>query len=103
MARNRGATTLKCRRVRRDPMRDYDRLPAELRAWLAGAILPWRPRSALIAFEKARARLGDANLALRELDRIEAAMVSKDARRIWGESHPFARQAGASAKRRDTC
>lgn len=103
MARNRGATTLKCRRVRRDPMRDYDRLPAELRAWLAGAILPWRPRSALTAFEKARARLGDEKLALRELDRIQAAMVSKDARRIWGKGHPFARQTPSSAKRGKTC
>lgn len=103
MARNRGATTLKCRRVRRNPMRDYDRLPAELRAWLAGAILPWRPRSALIAFEKARARLGDTRLALRELDRIEAVMVSKDARRIWGESHPCARRAVSPATRRNIC
>jgi len=102
MARNRGATTLKCRRVRRDPMRDYDRLPAELRAWLAGAILPWRPRSALTAFEKARARLGDTGLAQRELDRIEAAMVSKDARRVWGESHPFARQPPPPAGQRGT-
>ncbi|ESQ13778.1 MAG: hypothetical protein JKP98_25960 [Rhodobacteraceae bacterium] len=45
MARNRGATSLRRKRRSEDPMREFDRLPANLRAWLANAILPWRPRS----------------------------------------------------------
>lgn len=36
---NRGATSLRRKRRRGDPMRDYDRLPPELRCWLADAAL----------------------------------------------------------------
>ena len=43
MRGNRGRTSLKLKRRSEDPMRDYDRLPPELRAWLAEAVLPWRP------------------------------------------------------------
>ena len=48
-------------------MRDYDRLPAELRRWLASAILPWRAKSVQRAYDKALARTGDRALALQEL------------------------------------
>ncbi len=58
MAGNRGRTSLKCRQRARDPMREYDRLPPELRAWLASAALPWRPRSVQRAYERAVARTG---------------------------------------------
>ena len=92
MRSNRGHTTLK--RVRRPgcPMRDYDKLPRELREWMSTAILPWRARSVQMAFDKALARTGDRLQALAELDRLQEALVSKDANRIWGVAHPNAGQ-----------
>ncbi|MEM7506734.1 MAG: DUF6525 family protein [Pseudomonadota bacterium] len=91
MRGNRGKTSLKSRRRREDPIREFDRLPPELRTWLASAILPWRPRSALSAYQRARRRTRDANLALKELDRIQARLVGRDAFEIWGRDHPNAR------------
>ena len=70
-------------------MREYDLLPAELRAWVATAILPWRAKSVRRAFDKAVARTGDTDLALRELDRIQNAMVSRDVQKVWGKQYPF--------------
>ena len=70
-------------------MREYDNLPAELREWVATALLPWRARSVRRAFDKAMARTGDTELALQELDRIQNAMVSQDVQKVWGENHPF--------------
>jgi len=71
-------------------MREYDRLPAELRQWLSTAILPWGPRSARRSFDKALARTGNTDLALRELDRIQQKLVSRDASHVWGHDHPLA-------------
>lgn len=84
-------TTLK-RRVRPgDPMAHYDRLPGELRAWLAQAALPWSPRSALRAWEASLRRCrGDRALACALLSGIEARQIRRDARRMWGEGHPSA-------------
>ncbi|MDE0589818.1 DUF6525 family protein [Halocynthiibacter sp. C4] len=90
MAGNLGRTSLKCKRRSSDPMRDYDRLPRELRIWLSGAVLPWRPRSVRRAFDAALSRTGGVGPALAELDRIERNIVSKDARKIWGHDHPNA-------------
>jgi hypothetical protein len=87
---NRGCTSLKRRQRREDPMREYDRLPAELRLWLARAALPWRPASVRRAFARALARTGDRARALAELDRLQARRVSEDAARIWGPAHPAA-------------
>ncbi|MEM6679272.1 MAG: DUF6525 family protein [Pseudomonadota bacterium] len=70
-------------------MRDFDLLPAELRAWLAGAVLPWRPRSVRRSFERALARTGDRRLALAELDRLQQRLIARDARQIWGADHPI--------------
>ena len=88
MRGNRGQTSLKLKRRTEDPMRDYDRLPPELRAWLAGAVLPWRPRSVRRAFEFAVARTRDRACALQELDRLQDRLVAKDARAVWGDAHP---------------
>ncbi|WP_260349929.1 DUF6525 family protein, partial [Alloyangia mangrovi] len=46
------------RRREGDVMSAYDRLPPELRAWLAQAALPWSPRSALRAWRGALVRTG---------------------------------------------
>ncbi len=88
MPKNRGNTTLKSRRRTGDSMRDYDALPPELRAWLASAVLPWRPGSARRAYEKALQRVGSRQNALTELDRIQAKMIAKDGRKVWGDRHP---------------
>ena len=90
MARNRGKTTLKCKHSSINPMRDYDKLPAELREWVATANLPWRAQSVQRAYEKALARTGNRRTALRELDALQARLVAKDALRIWGAEHPDA-------------
>jgi hypothetical protein len=94
MRGNRGQTSLKLRRRTEDPMRDFDRLPPELRAWLASAVLPWRPRSVRRAFERAVARTLDRARALEELDRLQDRLVAKDARAVWGDAHPHASTPG---------
>ncbi|WP_397543875.1 DUF6525 family protein [Roseovarius salis] len=88
MRGNRGQTSLKLKRRTEDPMRDYDRLPPELRAWLAEAVLPWRPRSVRRAFDRAVARTRNRARALEELDRLQERLVAKDARAVWGDAHP---------------
>jgi hypothetical protein len=90
MPGNRGQTSLKRKRRTEDPMRDFDRLPPELRAWLAAAVLPWRPRSVRRAFERAVARTRDPARALEELDRLQDRLVARDAQAVWGEDHPCA-------------
>lgn len=90
MAGNRGHTTLKGRRRDVDPMGEYDRLPSELRTWLASAILPWRPGSVRRTYAKVLARTHDTASALRELDRVEQRLITKDARKVWGADHPSA-------------
>lgn len=72
MSGNLGRTGLRRRRGSATPMADYDRLPPDLRAWLAEAALPWSPRSVARVFGKALARRrGDRAAALAELDRLQ--------------------------------
>jgi len=94
MRGNRGRTSLKLKRRAEDPMRDFDRLPPELRAWLASAVLPWRPRSVRRAFERAVARTRNRAHALEELDRLQERLVAEDARAVWGDAHPDASTQG---------
>ncbi|TPE47007.1 hypothetical protein FJM51_20875 [Amaricoccus solimangrovi] len=66
-------------------MADYDRLPADLRAWLAQAALPWSPRSVSRAFGRALARRrGDRTAALAELDRLQERRLA--ASRLTGRT-----------------
>jgi uncharacterized protein with von Willebrand factor type A (vWA) domain len=99
MRNNTGMSTLKRKRRQTDAMRDYDRLPAELRVWLASAILPWRPRSVRRTFDSLVARTQDTPRALEELDRLQDRLVAKDARKIWGPNHPCAATIGEQARR----
>lgn len=71
-------------------MREFDRLPEALRQWLASAVLPWRPRSVKRAYDKAILQTRDQISALRELDQLEARLVAKDVRMVWGVDHPSA-------------
>ncbi|MEL6583541.1 MAG: DUF6525 family protein [Pseudomonadota bacterium] len=89
MSHNRGNTSLKRSRRAGHPMAEYDRLPRHLRAWLSEAILPWRARSVRVAYDKAFAKTGSAKGALRELDRLQSTLVSKDVRAVWGPEHPM--------------
>jgi len=78
LGRNLGETNLRRRRRNEDPIREYDRLPPALRAWIAQAALPWRPRSVLRAYKKALSRTGSGRQALEELTRLEAQQLAKD-------------------------
>ena len=89
MRRNLGNSRLPHRRRRGDPMAEYDRLPPELRRWLAAARLPWSPRSALRIWRRALARHGgDPDRARGALTGLEAALLRKDCARVWGPLHP---------------
>jgi len=75
---NLGATKVRRSKSCRNPMREYDQLPPELREWVSGAVLPWRPKSVQRTFDKAMARTGDKHRALAELDRVEAKLIARD-------------------------
>lgn len=78
MSGNLGRTGLRRRRGAGAPMADYDRLPPDLRAWLAQAVLPWSPRSVARAFGRALARRrGDRAAALSELDRLQTRRLAQ--------------------------
>ena len=63
----------------------YDRLPAELRRWLAGAALPWSAGSALRLWRRLdRETGGDVARMLRRLELAERRMLARDGPRIWG-------------------
>jgi len=87
MKNNLGRTSLKRKRRNENPLVDYDRLPRELRAWVANAELPWRPRSVLKAYEHAFIKTGDHDKAMDELSRIQHHLVSKDAKIIFAKNH----------------
>lgn len=78
------ATSLK-RRSRGRAMDRYDRLPPDLRRWLAGAALPWSPCSVLRLWRRLRQECaGDAEAIRRRMDQAEARMLARDAPGIWG-------------------
>ena len=90
MPSNKGVTSLKRRRRPGGGMREFDRLPADLRIWLTSAVLPWGPRSVHRTYTKALARTESAEHALQELDRIQSRLIARYARKIWGADHPDA-------------
>ena len=94
MPSNLGQTRIRQKRRSGDPMREYDRLPPELRAWLASAILPWRPRSVRRAFDRAMSETKDLGRALETLNRIERKQVARDVQSAWGAAHPFVAASG---------
>lgn len=82
-------TTLSKRQRQGHVMDAYDRLPPELRAWLAQAALPWSARSALRHWRKTLQSCGgDTAAAQTRLTQIEKRQMSRDIRRIWGDRHP---------------
>lgn len=90
MPGNRGKTSLRCKGRRESSMRDFDRLPKELRVWIADADLPWRPKSVRRSFDRALSQTGDLERALDVLDQLQQRLVAKDSEKVWGRDHPEA-------------
>ena len=75
------------------PMAQFDRLPPELRQWLAQAALPFSAKSALKLWQRSlRDSAGNTAAALAALAQAEARLLARDAARIWGADHPAARR-----------
>lgn len=70
-------------------MARYDRLPVELRAWLAEAALPWSACSALRLWRCALRDTPDITAARQRLQDAEARLLARDAPRIWGPDYPL--------------
>lgn len=80
-----------------DPMSAYDRLPPDLRTWLAGAALPWSAASVLRLWQRALRETGCAQAARERLARAEQKTLAREAARVWGSAYPGVQ---ALAKRR---
>ena len=81
---------------RHSPMAQFDRLPRELRQWLATAALPWSATSALRHWQTALQQTGgDTDHARAHLSRLEANCIARDAAQIWGSLHPAAAPANS--------
>jgi hypothetical protein len=59
-------------------MQVYDRLPPDLRRWMAQAALPWSPTSCLALWRRAMAEGGTPEAALARLRRAEAAALARE-------------------------
>ena len=88
MSGNLGATALRRRARRAEPMRAYDDLPPELRRWMAQAVLPWSARSCARLWDRARRRGLDPEAALAALSRAEARTLARAAPRAWTPADP---------------
>lgn len=78
MSGNLGATNLRRRRRRDDPMRMFDTLPTELRTWLTTAALPWSPRSCAKIWHKARREGLSPSQAIARLTQSERNALERD-------------------------
>ena len=65
-------------------MQVYDRLPPELRDWMAQAALPWSPTSCLRLWRRAVSEEGCVLRARQRMERAEQAMLAREARRAGG-------------------
>ena len=83
---NLGATYLRKRRRRDDPMRVFDTLPPELRGWLNTAVLPWSPRSCARIWHKARREGLSPSQTIARLRHSEERALERD--RIHKQARP---------------
>ena len=81
-----------------DPMAAYDRLPVDLRLWLAEAALPWSAASVLRLWKRALSETGCTSAARERLAHAERKTLAREAARVWGAAYPL--QAGDFANRR---
>lgn len=94
---SRNLTSPRARWRATNPMSAYDRLPPDLRTWLAGAALPWSAASVLRIWQKALRETGCTQTARDRLARAEQKTLAREAARVWGTAYPGAQ---ALAKRR---
>jgi hypothetical protein len=78
-------------------MSAYDRLPPDLRTWLAEAALPWSAASVLRLWTRSLQETGCTEAARERLARAEAKTLAREAARVWGSAYPAAQ---TLAKRR---
>lgn len=77
-------------------MAQFDRLPPDLRQWLATALLPWSVHSVLKHWNAALQRAqGNTDQARAALSQLEARCIARDAAHIWGKTHPAATPANS--------
>ncbi|MDB6176296.1 DUF6525 family protein [Paracoccus sp. Z330] len=87
MSKGNLVTSLRCR-SRARPMDRYDRLPPELRRWVANAALPWSAASVLRIWSRLHLETGgNVELVLHRLDQAERRMLTRDCRQVWGETY----------------
>ena len=80
-------------------MAQFDRLPPDLRQWLATAILPWSVHSVLRHWKTAmHSANGDADHARALMSQIEARCIARDALLVWDGQHPAAAPANSSQR-----
>lgn len=83
-------TSLRKNRRSAQPMAEFDRLPCELRKWLASADLPWSAKSTLRLWNKALSKHnGNRDAALDYLTHCQVSKMKKDAPEVWGASYPI--------------
>lgn len=85
---NRNLATPRARWRKTNPMAAYDRLPPDLRSWLAGAALPWSAASVLRIWQRALQETGCPQAARTRLSHAEAKTLARDAMAVWGHAYP---------------
>jgi Family of unknown function (DUF6525) len=85
---NRNLASPRARWRKTNPMAAYDRLPPDLRVWLAGAALPWSAASVLRLWQRALRETGCPQAAKARLARAEVQTLAKDAALVWGPNYP---------------
>lgn len=71
-------------------MAEHDRLPPDLRRFMAEAALPWSARSVLRLWRKGLAETGCRLRALERVRRAAEATLRRETRETWGPDHPAA-------------
>ncbi|WP_439109171.1 DUF6525 family protein [Lentibacter sp.] len=79
MTTNLGSTPLRKKKRAADPMQTYDRLPPQLRHWIANAQMPWSPASCQKIWTRARTRGEPIERVLARLSKAEAATLARAA------------------------
>jgi Family of unknown function (DUF6525) len=85
---NRNLASPRARWRKTNPMAAYDRLPPDLRSWLAGAALPWSAASVLRIWQRALRDTGCPKAATARLASAEARTLAREAARVWGPAYP---------------
>lgn len=69
-------------------MHTYDALPAPLRSWLSGAVLPWSPASVQRIWNKSIARGLSVEDTLSSLSKAEERTLQRDLHAHKHTTHP---------------